>query len=77
MLTKVLQGIPFLVDPATKRIFAYEKPLQGEPLCLGTYDPQTETFTLVDNWKEIYQSKVIAYRESEKPRSRLPQTAKN
>ena len=72
MLTKVLQGIPFLVDPATKRIFAYEKPLQGEPLCLGTYDPQTETFTLVDGWKDLYESKVIAYRQTEKPRSRLP-----
>ena len=75
MLTKVLQGIPFLVDPATKRIFAYEKPLQGEPLCLGTYDPQTETFTLVDGWKDLYEPKVIAYRQTEKPRSRLP--AKN
>ena len=72
MLTKILQGIPFLVEPATKRIFAYEKPVQGEPLFLGIYDPETETFQLVPNWKELYESKVIAYRQSEKPRSRLP-----
>lgn len=74
MLVKVFQGIPFLVEPATKKIYAYEKPLQGTPLCLGTYDPESETFTLLENWKELYQPKVDAYRQSEKPRSRLPQT---
>lgn len=74
MLTKVLQGIPFLVDPATKRIFAFEKPVQqDEPLCLGTYDPVSETFQLFDNWKELYQVKLDAYRQTEKVRSRLPQ----
>ena len=72
MLTKVLQGIPFLVEPATKRIFAFEKPIKGEPLCLGTYDPQTEMFQLVENWKELYEEKVKVYRQTEKPRSRLP-----
>jgi hypothetical protein len=72
MLTKVLQGVPFLVEPATKRIFAFEKPVVGEPLCLGTYDPETEMFKLVDNWKELYEAKVIAHRQTEKPRSRLP-----
>jgi hypothetical protein len=74
MLVKVLQGIPFLVEPSTKSIYAYEKPVQGTPVRLGTYDPVAETFTLVDNWKELYQPKVDAYRSTEKPRSRLPQT---
>jgi hypothetical protein len=71
MLVKVLQGIPFLVEPSTQSIFAYEKPLVGTPLRLGTYDLETETFTLVDGWKELYQSKLAAYRASEKPRSRI------
>ena len=75
MLVKVLQGVPFLVDPATQSIYAYEKPVQGTPLCLGTYDPVKETFTLVEGWKELYQAKLEAYRKSEKPRSRLPTTA--
>lgn len=73
MLTKVLQGIPFLVEPVSKRVFAFEKPLQGEPLCLGTYDPETETFQLADNWKDLYKSKLDTYRSTEKVRSRLPQ----
>jgi hypothetical protein len=72
MLTKVLQGIPFLVDPVSKRIFAFEKPLVGEALCLGTYDPVSETFQLVENWKELYQGKLENYRQTEKVRSRLP-----
>jgi hypothetical protein len=71
MLVKVLQGIPFLVEPSTQSIFAYEKPLVGTPLRLGTYDLETETFTLVDGWKELYQSKLDAYRATEKPRSRI------
>ncbi len=71
MLVKVLQGIPFLVEPSTKSIFAYEKPVVGTPLRLGTYDPETETFTLVDGWKTLYQSKLEAYRAAEKPRSRI------
>lgn len=73
MLVKVLQGIPFLVEPSTKSIFAYEKPVVGTPLRLGTYDPEKETFTLVDGWKELYQAKLEAYRASEKPRSRIAQ----
>ena len=72
MLVKVLQGIPFLVEPSTKSIFAYEKPVVGTPLRLGTYDIEKETYTLVDDWKELYQAKLNAYRQSEKPRSRLP-----
>ncbi len=71
MLVKVLQGIPFLVEPSTKSIFAYEKPVVGTPLRLGTYDPDAETFTLIDGWKDLYQSKLEAYRASEKPRSRI------
>ncbi len=71
MLVKVLQGIPFLVEPSTKSIFAYEKPVVGTPLRLGTYDIEKESFTLVDGWKELYQSKLEAYRQSEKPRSRI------
>jgi hypothetical protein len=72
MIVKTLQGIPFLVDSATKQIYAYEKPLVGTPLCLGTYDPVKETFQLAENWKELYAPKLAAYHDVEKPRSRLP-----
>ena len=70
--TKVLNGVPFLVDSANKVIYAYEKPISANPLRLGTYDPQTETYQLLDNWKELYQPRLEAHRAAEKPRSRLP-----
>jgi hypothetical protein len=72
MIVKVLQGVPFLVDSSTKQIYAYEKPIPQTPLHLGSYDPATETFQLLPNWKELYQAKVDAYKQTEKPRSRLP-----
>jgi hypothetical protein len=58
----------------TQRLIdAYEK-IPTQPLIpLGTYTPETETFTLVENWKDLYEAKLQAYRTSEKPRSRLPQ----
>lgn len=74
MIVKTLQGIPFLCDPVTKTIYAYEK-VPTQPLIpLGTYNPETETFTLSANWKELYETKLTAYRASLQPRSRLPQT---
>lgn len=75
MIVKTLQGIPFLCDPVTKTIYAYEKVPTQPLLALGTYDPQAETFQLVDNWKELYEPRLVAHRASEKPRSRITQAA--
>jgi hypothetical protein len=72
MIVKTLQGIPFLCDPVTKTIYAYEKAPTQPLLALGTYNPETETYVLVDNWKALYEPKLQAYRASEKPRTRLP-----
>ena len=70
MQVKILKGMPFLVDSATKKIYAYEKN-PTNPLCLGTYTPETEVYVLLEGWKDLYKEKLIAYRASEKPRSRL------
>lgn len=72
MIVKTLQGIPFLCDAATKTIYAYEKIPTAPFVALGTYDPEKETFTLVANWKELYEPKLVAHRETVRPRSRLP-----
>jgi hypothetical protein len=72
MIVKTLQGIPFLCDPVTKTIYAYEKVPTQPLLQLGTYDPDAETFTLLSNWKELYEGKLAAHRASVAPRSRLP-----
>ncbi len=75
MIVKTLQGIPFLCDPATKTIYAYEKVPTQPLVALGTYDPEKETFTLLENWKQLYEPKLQAYRASVGPRSRLPAPA--
>ena len=72
MQVKILKGMPFLVDAATKKIYAYEKN-PTNPLCIGTYSPDTESYTLIINWKELYKERLEAYRASEKPRSRITQ----
>ena len=74
MPVKVLQGIPFNVDAATKKIYSYDKGAQG-PICLGTYDAEKETFTLVENWQELYQPLLESHRQTVKIRSRLPAAA--
>ena len=75
MIVKTLQGIPFLCDATTKTIYAYEKVPSQPLLQLGTYDPEKETFSLSENWRELYESKLQAHRASEKPRSRGPAAA--
>lgn len=70
MQTKILQGLPFLFNPDTRQIFAYEKPVGNNPLLLGTYDPQTERITLRADWREVYAPGLAAYRAAEKPRQR-------
>ena len=75
MIVKTLQGIPFLCDSVSKTVYAYEKTPTQPLVALGTYDPEKETFTLVANWKELYEPKLRAYRETVAPRSRLPAQA--
>jgi hypothetical protein len=74
MQTKTLCGMPFLVDVSTKKIYAYEKQ-PTEPLYLGTYDPEKETYELREDWQDAYKVKLDTYRTSLKPQSRMP-TAK-
>jgi hypothetical protein len=77
MQAKTIQGIPFLLNTTTQQIYAYEKPVSSQPLLLGTYHPETETYTLLENWRELYEPRLNLYRESEKIRSRIPVALKH
>lgn len=72
---KIIQGIPFVVDGV--KLYAYETKKTDKQLYLGTYDPEKLTYTLVDNWKELYEPIIKKHRQDEKPRSRLPTTIQN
>lgn len=72
MQKKIIQGIPFWVD-AQNRIYLFEtKEAPTNPICLGTYSPQTETIALKDNWRELYQANIEEYRRKSAPRARVP-----
>ena len=80
MQTKILKGMPFLVDAATKRIYAYEKngtqtsqtTQSTQPLLLGSYDPEKGTYELHADWQESFAPKLQEHRANTKPLSRLP-----
>lgn len=72
MQVKILKGMPFLVDAATKRIFAYEKNPTQPPLPLGSYDPETGTYELKADWQQAFETKLQEHRTNTKPLSRLP-----
>ena len=74
MQRKVIQGIPVWLD-TQNRVYAYDPVDTTNPLWLGTYSPQTETMTLRDDWKLVYQEKLEAYRKKSAPRNRLPAAA--
>jgi hypothetical protein len=75
MQTKIIQGLPFLLNSATNQIYAYEKPVSNQPLLLGSFDPVTEDYKLSDTWRLCYEPRLSSYRGSEPIRSRLPTAA--
>jgi hypothetical protein len=67
---KVLKGMPFLVDNSKKEIYAYEKPIPAQPFFLGTFNPDTEEYLLIDNWQAAFDARLSEYRQTEVPRLR-------
>ena len=76
MQVKQFQGLWYFFDAKDNKVYAYEKEPTQPYLWLGTVDPKTEVVTLRSDWKEAYAPKLVAYRQTEKPKSRVP-TATN
>ena len=70
MQSKQIQGLYFLVNKE-KNVFSYEKDGK-DSILLGTYDTENDRVILRADWKTVYQPKLETYRETEKPRSRIP-----
>jgi hypothetical protein len=68
---EIIQGIPFWVD-AQNRVFAFENKETQGTLHLGTYNPQTKTLQLREDWKEVYEPRLQEYRRSLLARARVP-----
>lgn len=72
MLVKQFQGLWFLYDAKEQKVYAYEKEPQQPLLWLGTVDPSTEAISFRPDWQQAYQERLTKYRETEKPKNRVP-----
>jgi hypothetical protein len=68
---EIIQGIPFWVD-AQNRVFAFENKETQGTLHLGSYNPQTKTLQLREDWKEVYEARLQEYRRGLQARARVP-----
>ena len=68
MQKEIVQGIPFWKDK-NNNLFSY-KVDKKNLIQLGTFDPNTQTYTLSANWKELYSSELSEYRANLKNRDR-------
>lgn len=75
MQAKQYQGLWYLLDSRDNKLYAFEKIPSQQPLWLGHLNPQTNTPVLRADWKEAYEAKLQEYRQTEKPRSRVPQAS--
>lgn len=64
----IVHGVPFLVDKLNN-LYSFEQDKKNL-IILGTYNPEKETYTLKDNWEELYQEKLDDYRKNLKNRER-------
>ena len=64
----IVHGVPFLVDKSNN-LFTF-KVDKKNLIQLGTYNPEKETYTLKENWEQIYQPELDEYRKNLKNRER-------
>jgi len=68
MQKELVQGVPFWKDKSNN-LYSFE-PEKKNLILLGIYNPITETYTLNDNWKNIYETRLVSYRENLNKRER-------
>lgn len=70
MQRKIIQGVPYWVDGANKMYIWQSQEKPQTPIWIGTYNPQTETGLLREEWKELFQPILQSYREVQSSRPR-------
>jgi len=68
MQKEIIQGIPFWRDK-NNNLYTFEVDKKNL-IQIGKFDPETPTYILCDNWKELYSSKLNEYRTNLKNRDR-------
>jgi hypothetical protein len=62
MRKEIVQGVPFWKDKSNN-LYSFDTDKKNS-IHIGTYNTATETYTLKENWVEIYQSKLDEYRKN-------------
>ena len=62
MQKEIVQGIPFWRDKANN-LYTFEAD-KKQAILIGTYNTASETYTLKENWVQIYQSKLDDHRKN-------------
>ena len=68
MQKEVINGIPYWRDK-NNNIYSFEIDKKNL-IQLGSFNQETQTLKLKDNWKELYQPKLEDYRNNLKNRER-------
>jgi hypothetical protein len=74
MQKEIVQGIPFWKDKSNN-LYTFETD-KKTAILIGAYNTATETYTLKDNWVQIYQSKLDEHRKNLIKRDRKENKAK-
>lgn len=62
VLRVMYAGVPYYIDTANH---AYAYGLEGPRLHIGEYNPATERVTLITNWNELFEPRIVSYRNSQ------------
>ena len=62
MQKEIVQGIPFWRDKSNN-LYSFE-PDKKNLIAIATFNHTTETYTLKDNWQELYSEKLDSYRKN-------------
>jgi hypothetical protein len=68
MQKEIAEGVPYWKDKSNT-LYNFE-PDKKNLIAIGSYNPEKDTITLKDNWKELYQTKLDEYRKNLKNRER-------
>jgi len=68
MQKEILEGVPYWKDKSNN-LYSFEIDKKNL-IQLGSFDQETQTVKLKDNWRELYQPKLEEYRNSLKSRDR-------
>ncbi len=70
MQRKIIQGVPFWIDGASKAYYWESSEKPSNPIHIGTYNAQKDIVETLEDWKSKLEDKRKSYNESQSSRPR-------